>query len=78
MLIDDILNVLKFQQRLLYAHLSNHRYNSRTQISAVIWQTVLEHIVADAFHSKKNSKEPICVPERGSTIVVNGTVEQEM
>ena len=39
----------------MFAHRSNHRYNSGTQISAVTWQTVHEHIVAHAFRSKKIS-----------------------
>ena len=43
-----------FEQRLLFAHRSNHRYNSAAQITAVTWQTIHEHIVADAFHSKEN------------------------
>ena len=41
--------VFNFQQRLLFAHSNNHRYNSETQISAVTWRTVHEPIVADAF-----------------------------
>ena len=44
-----------YLHRLLFAHRSNHRYNSGTQISAVTWQTVHEHIVAHAFRSKKIS-----------------------
>ena len=39
----------------MFAHRSNHRYNSGTQISAVTWQTVHEHIVAHTFRSKKIS-----------------------
>ena len=55
MLKDDILNVFNFKQCLLFAHYSNHRYNSGTQISAVTWRTVHKHLVADAFRSKKSS-----------------------
>ena len=47
------LNVCNFQQRLLFAYPSNHRYNNGAQISA--WQTVHEPIVVDTFHSKKSS-----------------------
>ena len=36
-----------------FARSSNYRCNNRAQISAVTWRTVHEHIVADAFRSKK-------------------------
>ena len=55
MLKDDISNVLNFQRRLLFAHSNNHRCNSRTHTSAVIWRTVDGHIVTDVFRSKKSS-----------------------
>ena len=48
-------NMINIFTSLLFAHRSNHRYNSGTQISAVTWQTVHEHIVAHAFRSKKIS-----------------------
>ena len=52
---DDISNVFNFQQRLLFAHINNRRCNSGTQISAVTWETIHEHIVANVFCSKKSS-----------------------
>ena len=55
MLKDDISNVLNFQRRLLFAHSNNHRCNSRTHTSAVIWRIVDGHIVTDVFRSKKSS-----------------------
>ena len=54
----DILNVYNFQQHLLFAHRSKHRYNSGTQISAVTGRTVHVHVVLDTFHSKKASSAP--------------------
>ena len=38
--------VCKASNCFLFAHRSNHRYNSGTQISAATWQTVHEHIEA--------------------------------
>ena len=35
-------------------HISNRRWNSETQINGV-WRTAYEHMVADAFRSKKSS-----------------------
>ena len=48
-----MLNVLNFQQALSFGHSSNYRYNSatETEISAVTWQTVHEHILVDEFRS---------------------------
>ena len=48
-----MLNVLHFQQTLSFGHSSNYRYNSatKTEISAVTWQTFHEHILADEFRS---------------------------
>ena len=51
----DILNVCNYQQHLLFAHRSKHKYNSGTQISAVTGRTVHEYVVLDTFHSKKTS-----------------------
>ena len=42
----DISNTFNFQQSLLFAHSSSHRCNSATQISAVTWGAVHEHIIA--------------------------------
>ena len=49
------LNAFNFQQRLLFAQRTNHRYNSGTQISAESQRPVHEHIAADAFRSKKST-----------------------
>ena len=51
----DILNVCNFQQLLLFAHRSKHKYNSGTQIRAVTGRSVHEHVVLGTFHSKKTS-----------------------
>ena len=37
---DDILDVHIFQQRFLFAHLSNHRFNSGTQNSVLIYRKI--------------------------------------
>ena len=57
MLKDDISNVFNFQQCLLFWHSRNHRCNSKTQISAGTWRTVHEHIVADAFRSRRRARQ---------------------
>ena len=66
MLKDDIPNVFNFQQRMLFDHSSNHRCNSGTQISAVTWRTAHEHIVADAFRSKKISSAVLVNEQQAS------------
>ena len=74
-LIDDILNVFKFQQSI------NHRCNSGTQTSAVTWQTLQKHITADVIRSKKNSLALLVHKQQGTEkchyIFINSrTVEQ--
>ena len=69
MLKDDILlNVFNFQQRLLFAHRSNHRYNSVIQISGVKWRTIHEHVVANAFFSKKSSSVLLAHEQEASVV----------
>ena len=48
---DDILNVFNFQQRCCLHIVITADVKQRNKISKVTWQTVHEHIVADAFHS---------------------------
>ena len=45
MLKDDNSHVFNFKQHLLFAHSSNHRCNSGTQVSAGTLRTIHEHIV---------------------------------
>ena len=44
--------------------LSNHRYDSGTQISGVTWQTVHDNIVADAFYPKKSLSELLVLDQQ--------------
>ena len=57
---------VNFQQNLLFAHRSNHIYNSGTQISAMTWRPVHEHIVVDCFFSKKSSSALFAYEQQAS------------
>ena len=51
MLQDGISNACNFRQTFLLVLRSNRRYNNGTQVIKVIWQTVVEYVVADTFCS---------------------------
>ena len=55
MMKDDILNVFNFQQRCCLHIIVATDVKWWNTVSAVIWRFVHEHIVADAFHSRKSS-----------------------